>query len=49
MVSDFNSEFLIQAPDYSRVMNDTVLPWLSARGCETSVLSADGHPLFCVS
>ena len=49
MTADFNSEFLIQSPFYSRVMNDTVLPWLSDRACETTVISSDGHPLYCVS
>ena len=49
MTADFNSEYLVQSSSYGRVMNETVLPWLEARGCVSTVLSADHHPLYCVS
>ena len=49
MTADFNSDFLIQSSSYSRVMNESVLPWLENRGTVSTVFSADNHPLYCVS
>ena len=47
--ADFNEEFLVQADDYRRVMDKTVLPWLDEQACVDTVKGKDDRPLHCVS
>ncbi len=43
----FNEDFLISAPDYASVLNDTVLPSLREHQEDITVSGKDGVPLFC--
>ena len=43
----FNEDFLISAPDYASVLNNTVLPALQERREDRTVSGKGGVPLFC--
>lgn len=50
MASDFYEDFLVRSgSSYSRIMNDTVLPWLESKGIPRVVSGYENRPLYCVS
>ena len=50
MSADFSGDFLVHSgSSYSRIMNETVLPWLEANGSESFVAGCGNRPLYCVS
>ena len=47
MSDSFNEDFLISAPDYASVLNNTVLPALQERREDRTVSGKGGVPLYC--
>ena len=47
MPNVFNEDFLISSPDYTSVMNETVLPALDACRHDRTISGKDRFPLFC--
>ena len=45
----FNEDYLVQDASYSKVMNETVLPWLQEKERASVVSGFEGRPLYCVS
>ena len=45
----FNEDYLVQSDSYSKVMNETVVPWLKSIQRVTMLEGFAGFPLFCVS
>ena len=50
MTEVFSEDYLVQSgSSYSRIMNDTVLPWLESKGTVAVIPGFENRPLYCVS
>ena len=50
MTEVFSEDYLVQSgSSYSRIMNDTVLPWLESKGTVAVIPRFENRPLYCVS
>ena len=50
MTEVFSEDYLVQSgSSYSRIMNDTVLPWLESNGTVAVIPGFENRPLYCVS